>query len=28
MPPEAVPDWLAPEAGAEVIPLWVARPAE
>jgi diguanylate cyclase (GGDEF)-like protein len=28
MPPEAVPDWLAPEAGAEVIPLWAARPAE
>lgn len=28
MPPEAVPDWLAPEAGAEVIPLWAARPGE
>lgn len=28
MPPEAVPDWLAPEIGAEVIPLWAARPAE
>ena len=28
MPPEAVPEWLAPEMGAEVIPLWVARPAE
>ena len=28
MPPEAVETWLAPERGAEVIPLWAARPGE